>query len=144
VFRTWRQLRWADVLEKLSLASAAGRPMPGALSTLARYHFDPRIRRELLYARNEVEQGAEVWPTLAAAGLLAPQEERLLDVSERLGNRSWALDKLAANKKRRVRRRLRVWSALTLPIIALVFGGYVLAQALSLFVPLVEFIFHQL
>jgi type II secretory pathway component PulF len=144
VFRAWRQLRWADVLEKLSLASAAGRPMPGALSTLARYHFDPRIRRELLFARNEVEQGADVWPTLAAAGLLSPAEERLLDVSERVGNRSWALDKLAANKKRRVRRRLRVWSALTLPIIALVFGGYVLAQALSLFVPLVEFIFHHL
>jgi type II secretory pathway component PulF len=144
VFRTWRQLRWADVLEKLSLASAAGRPVPGALSTLARYHFDLRIRRDLLFARNEVEQGADVWPTLAAAGLLTTQEEWLLDVAERNGNRSWALTKLAANKKRRVRRRLRVWSALTLPIIALVFGGYVLAQALSLFMPMVEFVLRNL
>jgi type II secretory pathway component PulF len=139
-FRAWRQLRWADVLDKLSLASQAGRPMPGALSTLARYHFDPRIRHQLLFARNEVEQGAEVWPTLSSAGLLTPAEVRLIEVADRADNRSWALRSLASNKKRRVRRRLRAWGDLALPAIALVFGAYVLAQALSLFVPIVEFI----
>jgi general secretion pathway protein F len=144
VFRAWRQLRWADVLDKLSLAARSGRPVPGALSTLARYHFDPRIRHQLLFTRNEVEQGAELWPTMAAAGLLTPAEERLLDVADRAGNRGWALKKLAANKKRQVRRRLRVWSDLALPIIAIVFGGYVLLQALSLLMPLVELITRQL
>jgi type II secretory pathway component PulF len=91
-----------------------------------------------------VEQGAEVWPTLAAAGLLSPAEVGLIEVADRADNRSWALRSLASNKKRRVRRRLRAWGDLALPAIALVFGAYVLAQALSLFVPIVEFITVQL
>jgi type II secretory pathway component PulF len=36
-----RALRSAEVLRKLGLAIQAGRPIPGTLSTLARYHYDP-------------------------------------------------------------------------------------------------------
>jgi len=47
-FGPLRNLRSAEVLEKLGVAAAAGRPMTGAVSTLARYHFDPSTRRKLL------------------------------------------------------------------------------------------------
>jgi len=65
-----RELDSADVLQKLGVAVTSGRPIPGALSTLARYHFDPTIRHKLLFVRNEVEQGADVWQTMTTAGLL--------------------------------------------------------------------------
>ena len=71
VIRPLRELHTADVLEKLGVAIEAGRPIAGALSTLARYHFDPTLRHQLLYIRNEVEQGADVWQSMAAIGLLS-------------------------------------------------------------------------
>jgi type II secretory pathway component PulF len=144
LFRSSRKLRFADVLEKLGLAAKSGRPAPAALSTLARYHFDPLIRHKLLYARNEVEQGADAWQTLAAAGLLTPAEERLLATADRAGNRAWALAKIAHKKRRQTYRRMQTLSDLMLPAVVLVLGSYVLFQALSLFVPLVKFISRNL
>jgi type IV pilus assembly protein PilC len=144
LFGSVRELRSADVLQKLSVASKAGRPIPGALSTLARYHFDPLLRQKLLFARNEVEQGADVWQTLTHAGLLTPPEERLLTIADRVGNRPWALKQLAAGKKRRTRRWLERLSDLALPALALALGTFVLFQGLSLFMPLVEIVTRQL
>jgi type IV pilus assembly protein PilC len=137
------QQRSADVLQKLAITTGAGRPIPGAISTLARYHFDPVLRRKLLYVRNEVEQGADVWQSMAASGLLRPSEERLLETAERVGNRPWVLAQLAGVKWRRAARRLERMSQLLLPALAIVFGGAVLFQALTLFLPLVQLI-HSL
>jgi general secretion pathway protein F len=143
-FRSLRELRAADVLAKLSLAATAGRPISGALSTLARYHFDPLMRHKLLLARNEVEQGADVWQTLAAAGMLTPPEERLLSMADRFGNRAWTLRQLAEGKKRRTRRWLGWVSELALPALVFLLGAFVLFQALSLFVPLARIVSEQL
>jgi type II secretory pathway component PulF len=128
-----RELRAADVLEKLSVASTAGRPIPGALSTLARYHFDPIVRNKLLFVRNEVEQGAEVWQSMATAGLVTPPEVRVLETAERVGNRPWALRQLALGKERRTMRRLDRLSELLLPILVVVMGAFVLVQAITVF-----------
>jgi type IV pilus assembly protein PilC len=139
-----REFRAADVLEKLSVATAAGRPIAGALSTLARYHFDPAIRNKLLYVRNEVEQGAEVWQSMAKAGLITPPEVCVLETAERVGNQPWALTQLAAGKERRTMRRLDRLSELILPLLIVAMGVFVLFQALAIFVPLVQLIEHQL
>jgi type II secretory pathway component PulF len=133
-----RDLRSAEVLRKLGLAIQAGRPIPGALSTLARYHYDARLRHKLLYCRNEVEQGADVWQSLTAAGLLAPAERELMRTADRVGNRPWALTQIAALKTRRSTRRWQRLSNLVLPALVLVLGGLVLFQALSVFVPLMQ------
>ncbi|MEX2316007.1 MAG: type II secretion system F family protein [Pirellulales bacterium] len=140
LFYPLRDERSADVLQKLAITTRAGRPIPGAISTLARYHFDPVLRHKLLYVRNEVEQGADVWQSMRAIGLLRPSEERLLETAERIGNRPWVLSQLAAVKGRRTARRLERLSQLLLPALALVFGGFVLVQALTLFLPLVQLI----
>jgi type II secretory pathway component PulF len=139
-----RELRAAEVLKSLSVAAAAGRPMPGALSTLARYHFDPRVRNKLLFVRNEVEQGAEVWQSMAHAGLVTSPEARVLETAERVGNRPWALQQLAAGKERRTKRRLDRWSELLLPVLVAAMGIFVLFEALSLFVPLTKLLEAQL
>jgi type IV pilus assembly protein PilC len=132
------------VLEKLSVSTAAGRPIAGALSTLARYHFDPAIRNKLLFVRNEVEQGADVWQSMATAGLITPPEVRVLETAERVGNRPWALEQLAAGKERRAMRRLDRLSELLLPMLIVAMGAIVLFQALSVFIPLVKIIESQL
>jgi type II secretory pathway component PulF len=136
----WRNVRSADVLQKLAVSAAAGRPIPGALSTLARYHFDPNVRRRLLFVRNEVEQGAEVWQSMSSVGLLAAPEARLLATAERIGNRPWALVQLARAKRRRTSRRLDVLSQWVLPVVVLLLGLVVLVHALTIFVPLTELI----
>jgi type II secretory pathway component PulF len=139
-FGPLRNLRSAEVLEKLGVAAAAGRPMTGAISTLARYHFDPSTRRKLLFVRNEMEQGAEVWQSMASAGLLTAPEENLLHAADRVGNRPWTLRQLAASKKRRTWRKLERLSELLLPAIVIALGAFVLFQALSILMPLVSII----
>lgn len=139
-FRSLRELHAADVLRKLQVATAAGRPIPGALSTLARYHFAPDVRHKLLYVRNEVEQGAEVWQSMSAVDLVTPAEKRLLYTADRVGNRSWILGQIAAVKQGRTRRRWAVAAELVLPALVLILGGVVLFQALTIFAPLVRLI----
>jgi type II secretory pathway component PulF len=135
-----RVLRSADVLDKLSIAANAGRPMTGAISTLARYHFDPAMRRKLLFVRNEIEQGADVWQSLVGAGLLTSPEESLLSTSDRIGNRSWILRQVAATKRRRAWRKLERASELLLPVFVIAIGGLVLYQALAVLMPLISLI----
>jgi protein transport protein HofC len=140
VFGTKRSQWSGDLLRMIAIASNAGRPIAGALSTLARYHFDPTIRRKLLYVRNEIEQGAQLWQTMSAAELITPADERALDLSERLGNRSWVLSQLAYAKSRRAAHRLDLTSQLMLPIVVLLLGAFVLYQALAIFMPTVTLI----
>jgi type II secretory pathway component PulF len=136
-----RRSQWSgDLLRMIAIASNAGRPIGGALSTLARYHFDPTIRRRLLYVRNEIEQGALLWPSMSAAELITPADERALDLSERLGNRSWVLSQLAYAKTRRATHRRDLMSQLLLPFAVLLLGAFVLYQALAIFVPLITLV----
>jgi type II secretory pathway component PulF len=132
-----RDLHAAEVLQNLGVAMRAGRPVPGALSTLARYHFDPDIRHKLLFVRNEVEQGEDVWRSMTNVGLLAPAEVRLLEAAERVGNRPWALAQIVGVKKRRTHRRFGWLAELLLPSLVLLLGLFVLLQALAIFQPLI-------
>jgi type II secretory pathway component PulF len=132
------QRQSADVLEKLSVGLSAGRPVASALSTLARYHFTPAIRHQLLFVRNEMEQGADIWQSMTAVGLLTPAETRLMSTAERLGNRGWALAQLAAVKKRRTEHRMQRAAELLLPVVIVALGAIVLLQALTVFQPLIQ------
>jgi type II secretory pathway component PulF len=140
LIRPLRQMYVADVLQKIAIAGRAGRPVPGALSTLARYHFDPAIRQELLFVRNEVEQGADIWQSMTKVGMLTSEEVDALRTSDRIGNRPWILQQLAEVKKRRSNRRFRRWSEMVLPALVLAMATLVLFQALSVFQPLTQMI----
>lgn len=140
LFGSMRELRAADLLEQLSVATGAGRPLTGALSTLARYHFDPAMRRKLLFIRNEVEQGVEMWQSMTAAGILAPSEGALLRTADRVGNRAWVLRTLAAGKRRRTHRWLQRLSDLLLPAATLVIGACVLFESAAIFSALIHLV----
>jgi type II secretory pathway component PulF len=143
IFRSMRELRIADVLQQLSIAVDAGRPVAGAISTLARYHYDPTLRHQLLFVRNEMEQGADVWQSMESVGLLTPPETRVLKLSERIGNRAWALKQLARHKRGQTTRHLARWTELVLPLAVILMGSFVLFQAIGVFGPLVQ-ILHSL
>jgi type II secretory pathway component PulF len=128
----------AGVLQMVRVALSAGRPFPSAISTLARYHYDPSVRHKLLFVRNEVEQGADSWNSMAAAGLITSAEVRLLKTADRLNNRPWILDQLVAGKERRARQRLARAGEFLLPFLVLLIAGLVVFQALTVFHPLMR------
>ena len=94
----------ADLLAKLGIAAMRVAHCWRASSTLARYHFDPAIRNKLLFVRNEVEQGADTWQSMATVGLLSTSE--VLIASDQLGNRPGS-EKLAYGERTRTARRLQ-------------------------------------
>lgn len=115
----------ATLLGILANTTKHGRPMAGALSTLAKFHTDSEIRRRLLIARNEIEQGAEQWESLRAVGLLSPpQKEILLDQSNE--NQSWILRNLSKSLRYRQQYRWKWLESLVHPLIVIVFGFAVL------------------
>lgn len=136
--RSIHELYAADVLQKLRVAATAGRPLPGALSTLARYHFDPRVRHELLIVRNDLEQGTPVWQGMADVGLLSTAEANLLTVADGQGSPAWALEQLVDVKRQRVARRLQNAGQFLLPTLVAVIALLVILQACTIYVPMLE------
>jgi type II secretory pathway component PulF len=130
----------ADVLQKVSLALQAGRPLTSALSTLARYYFDPATRHRLLFVRNEVEQGVDPWRSLADVHFLTSEEVQLLASAEKVGNQPSVLRFIAHTIKQRNKDRLSRWAEAVLPVLVLIAGGFVLFLALAYFGPLVQLI----
>lgn len=128
-----RKLRVADLLTKLATVAESGRPLAGAVSTLARYHFDSRLRQKLLYVRNELEQGSDLWTALKSVRLLNDAEFRVMQTSEKLENAPWLLKQLAAEKRTRTLRRLEYWQRMMTPLFAILLGAFVLLQAVAVF-----------
>lgn len=135
--RTWRA---AEVLRRLALAVRTGRPLPGAVSTLARYHFDQNLRHKLLDVRNEVELGADLWQSMASVHLLTEPEVTVMKTMDPTGQRAWALQQLAESRKVRVMRRFEKLSVLLTPLAVLLLACMVLFQSLLMFLTLTTFI----
>ena len=134
------QTRSAEILQLLSQAVEAGRPLPAAISTLARYHFDKSVREKLLFARNEIEQGADVWTSLTESRLLTPQEASALANSSSSRSRVWAMRRLADWKQNTVIRRNENVVALVQPIMTLFFAAIVLLIGTAIFGVLTQMI----
>lgn len=136
------QLRTAEMLQMLSIATQAGRPVPASLSTLARYHFDFNFRSKLLFARNEVEQGTDVWTSLADAKLLSVAEARALAVSTSPASRAWAMQRLSQWKRQQVFQRIETAVMFARPLFTLILAAIVLALCVSMFEFLTQSIFN--
>lgn len=134
------QLRSADLMNLLSVSLRAGRPLAGAISTLARYHYDTLIRHKLLFVRNEIEQGANVWESMATARLLTPQESHALDCSTSSETRAWSMNQLARLRRGHVSGRLELFTMILQVVVILVLAAAVLLVALACLSPLVEMV----
>jgi len=140
IFRPVAQLRSANLLNLLAIAQQAGRPLSGTLSTLARYHYDSMIRHKLLFVRNEVEQGADLWTSLTQARLLSPVESRALTKSTAAKSTVWTLRHLATWKRDLVARRFDIYVDFLLPVVIVIMASVVLLTALATLTPLFKLI----
>lgn len=130
------RLRTADLLNQLSVTVNAGRPLAGAISTLARYHYDSFIRNKLLYVRNEMEQGADIWPSMAQVRLLTPAESHALVLADASDTRSWMMRKFANLKRGNVARGLSLLISFLQPALVFLFAVAVLLVAMGCLTPL--------
>ena len=129
-------LHSAELMDMLGIVIKHGRPLAGALSTLARYHFDPLVRRKLLFVRNEVEQGADPWESLATTKLITGKEAKAITSATSPNTRAWSLHHLAQLRYDHVNGKfLALRGALEIvPII--VMGAVVMFVAVALLLPL--------
>lgn len=134
------QQQIVELYRMLAVAVEAGRPITGALSTLARYHFNRRLRQRLLYARNEIEQGADVWQGLAQSRLINAGEAEALSKAPNNRVAAWTLRELAQKKFVVASRRTATLATLVEPMLTLLFGGLVLWVCIAFFQFLVAFI----
>lgn len=116
----------ADLLRQLALANESGKPLSGAISTLARCYHGPARRKELLRAWNDVEQGDGAWSALERQRLITTNEARVIRASETLNNTPWVLRQLANERQAKSSTRLRIISRL-LPTLAMLLVAAVVA-----------------
>ncbi len=138
--RASAQLQRAHLLRMLALANEAGRPLPSSLSTLARYHFSRNTRVKLLVARNEIEQGADSWETLAASQLINSYEAQSLSEASSPRLTTWVMRRLAQQKEDVVHDRRAALAMLVHPAVVLTFGVIVAWVAVAFFSILVSMI----
>jgi type II secretory pathway component PulF len=134
------QMRKAELLHLLAAGVDSGRPIAGSLSTLARYHFDSRVRQRLLFARNEIEQGVESWQGLKEADFLTQHQAVAVGTAPTNEIRAWILRRLASSMQADSRQRTSLGLALMQPVVVLAFGGIVLFVFVSFFSVLVALI----
>lgn len=123
------QSRSGQLLQLLSIAVEAGRPIPAAISTLARYHFDPCIRQKLLFARNEIEQGTDAWESLVEAGLLSREESVAIATASSTPSRAWTIEQLARRKSDQFSQRRGTRMQWLQPLVTFAFAAIVLIVA---------------
>ncbi|MEN1678423.1 MAG: type II secretion system F family protein [Planctomycetota bacterium] len=134
------RLRGAEIMHLLAISLQAGRPLTGAISTLARYYYDSGVRTQLLFVRNEIEQGADPWRSMQHTGLISEAEAQPLLVGADHASQSWTLRRLAGLRRQRVATRLRLCADVLHPIAVLSLGALVLATCLAALGPLIHLI----
>jgi type II secretory pathway component PulF len=122
-----RQRRITAAVDALSVADACGRPIAEAAATLADFQVDPAIARGLRQAAAPGPLGRQ----LADAGLLSAAEASAIDSAG--SDRPNALERLAASRRDRSRRRLIAASDAVAPCIAFAMGFLVFFQARAVF-----------
>jgi general secretion pathway protein F len=126
LFRSNSLSRTAQLFRMLSINAAAGRPLGGSLSTLAKYHFDPKLRQRLLLARNEVEQGVPAWASLVDAKLISVAEHEALNSVSDNRVQAWMIHRMASVKQANANQSVWMQSALAQPLSILLVAAGVL------------------
>jgi type II secretory pathway component PulF len=112
----------AELLALLSHAAEQGRPISGSLSTLARYHYDRLTRQQLLFIRNEVEQGADVWACFCDAKFITDDEASAIRQCPDSRSQGWLLRQLSESRDAIITARYRMLTALAHPLVTIVFA----------------------
>jgi general secretion pathway protein F len=120
------RVRYNAVLPLLVPPCQAGRPLTTTLSTLARYHADRLVRNQLLYVRNEIEQGEAEWMALAKIGLVSSKEADALKLATSPQHRAWLLQQFIEIQRQRFYEKLERWIYFVQPVLIIALGAFVL------------------
>lgn len=127
------RLRSAKILSLLSETVREGKPLAGAFSTLARYHYDSHIRGKLLFVRNEIEQGADPWLSMAKVRLLSANEADSIARATDNDLRAWLLEQLACKKELKSQSRFAFVAVCVHPILILIMAFFVACISIGFF-----------
>ncbi|MCA9195177.1 MAG: type II secretion system F family protein [Planctomycetales bacterium] len=120
------QLRRAQIARCLADGLNAGRPITSEISSLAKFHFHPSTRADLLFVRNELEHGRDVWNCLAEVGVFKHSDCRLLKNAASSKEQAWLLNCMATQLELRAEHRSKFWVSCVHPALALLLGFVVL------------------
>lgn len=130
----------AEVLRRLSYVIEEGRPVAGAILTMAKYHGQKQVGMALASVYMDHEHGVSCWESLGKSGLLQDREVKLLSSSEAAGNIAWALRRTADRINDTVDYRCRVIVEYAGPALLLCVGVLVGCFAIGFFLPLVQLV----
>jgi type II secretory pathway component PulF len=127
-------------MELLALAIQSGRPIAGAISTLAKYHFESGARGKLLIARNEIEQGCDPWDGLCTVGLITSAQKEGIGQAADGGVQAMILRGIATKQRLLESKSLAVFLTLREPLVLILLGLPVLWICYSMFQTLTSLI----
>jgi general secretion pathway protein F len=130
----------AKTLQLLGTTMQAGRPAAGILGTLARFHFDARVRTQLLVAKNEIELGSNLAESFQQVGLLSASEAAAMEKLETNADFGWLLNKIALRNIAQVCHQRRMLASLIHPIVIGLFGLVTLLVCFAILSMLIKMI----
>ena len=133
-------VRWytPEVLRALSQSLSQGVPIIEALTPIIKYAGPLNLRKRLARAVDAMEDGADSWQAIQAAGLLTYEETVVLEVAQRSGNVPWVLESLARTIERRRMYRLKTIFELIQPMALIPMGIVIGFIAIAIFMPLIK------
>jgi protein transport protein HofC len=138
--RLFRRRHTALVLRSLALVAEGGRPITLGISTLANHYPTEWVRRRLIRAESDVQDGADWVESLERYGLIRSAEGDVLKSATSVGNLGWALRELAETTERRLATRFQMIVQALFPLAVLALGLLVFIMAMAYFMPLVQLI----
>jgi type II secretory pathway component PulF len=134
------RLAQSKTLLMLCESMQRGRPVLGTLGTLAKYHFDSRVRSQLLIAKNEIELGASMPESFLRVGLLTEYQAKSLSKLDSNAEQGWLLSKIAKRNWEEAMHRRRMMKSLVHPIVIGMFGLVTLLACVGVISVLVKLI----
>ncbi|MCA9121831.1 MAG: type II secretion system F family protein [Planctomycetaceae bacterium] len=128
------------VLRCLALSVKQQRPLTEMIWLLARLYPKSSVRKRLLRAGHDLNNGQHWCTALRQAKLIRSSDLAILTAAERSGNLEWALEEMADSSIRRLAYRLRLALNVLFPAVLFVFGLFIAFVVISLFMPLVSLI----
>jgi type II secretory pathway component PulF len=130
----------ALVLRALSLWVLGGKPLARGLAVVAEHYPTEWVRRRLLGAHSEIEQGADWVEALWRWRIVSASDADVLHSAAAVGNLPWALVELAETIERRLVNRAQAIVETLFPLAVIALGAVVSVLAVAYFIPIVRLI----
>lgn len=140
VRRLWLRYHGAQVMRVLAREIERDKPLVTACKQIALQYPRRHVRSRMEKIVAVAQRGGNWQNALRQAGLISSADEGVLQTAERLGHLAWALREMAASSVRRLHSRLNAGINFSFFVVILLFSVPVVTIALSVFMPLVQYL----